>query len=791
LTDDCKARLGHVRYVIALDEDTSLTADSARELIGTITHPRNSAIIDPVSRVVTRGHGILQPRVATELRVSAATAFARAFSGGGGHDIYGGARSETYQAVSGKSPYIGKGIIDVDAYLICLDGRFPNNHVLSHDLLEGAYLCCGSAHETELSDGFPRSTAPYYERLHRWTRGDWQNAPWLFPRVKTASGESERNPLSAIDKWLLFDNLRRSLLPPCAFALIIAGAVSTRLLPEACIAALSLVFGHALSALRLPRRGKALLRRRFAFVPESFGGRLFSAAARLLLLPIEASVCVSAAATALFRMIFTKRRMLQWVTAASAEKLRRRDGARCLLLGLPGIAAALTAAALSWTPPAILAAAVWALSPLAAARMGRREAEKPDIPACHREYLVKAARGAYRYFTDFMTPESHFLPPDNYQPSRPDALAYRTSPTNIGLALLAPIAAAELGIVSRGDALRLSINALKSAAALEKWRGHLFNWYDVRTLSPLPPRFVSTVDSGNFAACLIALRRSLKEYGDEYGDEYGATEAARLADELCNAMDFAALYDEKRHLFHIGFDAYDGLTESVYDLFSSEAMLTSYLAAARGDVPVRHWRALSRAPARAGAYRGMVSWTGTMFEYLLPMLFLPYPPGSLLRESADVCVYAHKKAARGGPWGCSESVYGETDESGGFLYKAHGAPQLSLRHGARRAIWSSTERSQTRENVTAPYASFLALELDPRGAVRNLKSFEKLGAFGEYGFCDAVDSTRPLHSYMAHHLGMSLIAAANYLNDGVFRRRFMSCRETAAYEELLGERWLP
>ncbi|MDR2420495.1 MAG: hypothetical protein LBD49_00120 [Oscillospiraceae bacterium] len=769
-------RLGNVRYVIALDEDTSLAAGAARELAGTMMHPQNRAVVDPETRVVTRGHGILQPRVVNRLRPSARTMFARAFSGGGGHDAYGGARGELYQTVSGKSAYIGKGIIDVDAYLTCLDGRFPQNHVLSHDLLEGAYLRCAFAGETELSDGFPTSAAPYYERLHRWTRGDWQNAPWLFRRVRAESGGRERNPIGAIDKWMIFDNLRRSLLPPCAFALIAAGMINPRFLPEAGAAALSLVSGHALSALCAPFRGRLALRRRFSFVPESFAGRLVSSLARLVLLPMEASACARAAAVAVFRMAVTKRNMLQWVTAATSEKRRRSSVAECLRLALPGLVTALAALFFSPGTPISALALVWLLAPAAAAHMGRR-GKKPAPSGAEREYLLKSAGCAYRYFEDFLTPEDNFLPPDNYQPTRPGALARRTSPTNIGFALLAPAAALELGLTGKDEALNVIRRALVSTASLETWHGHLYNRYDISSAAP-SERFVSTVDSGNFAACLIALRESLLEYGD--------ADSARLADAIYRAMDFAPLYDERRKLFRIGFDAGGGgATENVYDLISSEAMLTSCLAAARGDVPAGHWRALSRAAVRVGAYRGIVSWTGTMFEYLMPMLFLPYPRHSLLRESAAVCVRAHKKAARGGdPWGRSESAYRETDSSGNFLYKAHGAPALALKRGMERNA------------AAAPYASFLALEIDPRGALANLKRFEKLGAFGEYGFRDAVDFTRPraggspspVDTYMAHHLGMSLVATANYLKDGVFRRRFMRCREMGAFAELLEER---
>ncbi|MDR1065222.1 MAG: hypothetical protein LBL25_02515, partial [Oscillospiraceae bacterium] len=645
---------GTLKFLIVLDEDTQLCAGTARELIGAMLHPLNRAVVDPKSRVVTRGHGILQPRVVTDLNASVRTEFARAFSGGGGGDAYGGSRGELYQDISGSSGFIGKGIIDVDAYLACLDGRFPAERVLSHDLLEGAYLRCGFAGDIKLSDGFPASAAPYYGRLHRWTRGDWQNAPWLLPRVRGESGERERNPLKRIDKWRIFDNLRRSLLPPCACALILAAALEPRFLPEAFAAAPALVFGHMLAAVNATLRGGLRYRRRFSFIPEAFSSRLAAAFTRLLLLPIEAAVCLSAAVTAIFRMACTKRNLLQWTTAAASEPPPQKNTPRripfrlsylaCLL---PGLAAAVIAAA-TLSPSAAALAVVWCFAPVIAVSMGREKPE-PAIPARNREYLLKAASGAYSYFSDFLTPQNNYLPPDNFQSGgfrdeRPSAPVRYTSPTNVGLALLAPVAALELGLISKDDALKTIGAALGSVELLPKWRDHLYNWYDTEAMAPREPRFVSTVDSGNFAACLIALRESLTEYGE--------SELAQRAERLYRAMDFSPLYDKKRRLFLIGLGGSDN--KNVYDLLASETMLTSYIAVARGDAPVRHWRALSRAAARSGAYLGPASWSGSVFEYLMPMLFLPYFSGSLLRESAHFCVYAHKKAARLSCWGNSE-----------------------------------------------------------------------------------------------------------------------------------------
>ncbi|MDR0838159.1 MAG: DUF3131 domain-containing protein, partial [Oscillospiraceae bacterium] len=669
------------------------------------------------------------------------------------------------------------GILDVDAYLKCTEGRFPQNLILSHDLLEGAYLNCAFKGDTQLTDGFPRAAAPYFERLHRWTRGDWQTVAWLLPRVRDESGRRVKNPLAAIDKWKIFDNLRRSLTPPCALAAILAGMLDARLLPLSALGAVSLILGHLVAAIDALARGRARPGRRFSYVPGAFGSRIASAFARLALLPLEASVCLTAAVTAVFRMSVSRRNLLQWVTAADSESRGRGGVARYARLGAPGILASLAVILLTPYPPAAAVAIVWALSPLIAASLGREERER-GISAPDREYLLGAARDIWRYFAEFLTPEDNFLPPDNYQEAPFTALARRTSPTNIGLALLAPLAAHDLGIIDRDAAVETVGRTLASLQNLEKWRGHPYNWYDTATLQPLEPRYVSTVDSGNLAVCLTVLCGGLRELGE--------TQLADLADTLCRDMDFAPLFDKKRRLFRIGRDMSGGAEqENVYDLMASESMLTSYFAVARGFAPRRHWRALSRAAVRFRGRTGMASWTGTAFEYLMPSLFLPYYKHSLLYESANFCVYSHKKSAKSEPWGSSESAFFAFDASGSYRYKAHGAPALALRRGMGR------------ERVVAPYSSFLALAFDPKGASDNLRKLEELGAVGDYGFREALDFTEertrgvaPLavRTYMAHHLGMSIIAVANALGDGAFVRRLLSDADMGAFTELLGER---
>ncbi|MDR3209553.1 MAG: hypothetical protein LBT36_02880, partial [Oscillospiraceae bacterium] len=762
------ARLRGVRYVLTLDADTRLCAGSARELIGAMLHPSARAVVDPVRRAVTRGYGILQPRVSTELGAATRSEFARAFSGDGGLDPYGGAPGDLYSALTGCGSFIGKGIFDVDAYLACLGGRFPENAVLSHDLLEGAYLRCGFAGDVELTDGAPASPDAHYARLHRWTRGDWQSAPWIFARG-----------LTAMDRWKLADNLRRSLLPIAAAACL-AYAGLTGAAGLAGLAILALVFGDVLRLLGGLPRLRDFGRRYFSYVPEGGGAPLARCFTRLLLLPADASVCAAAIVTALWRMLVTRRKMLEWTPAADMDA-RRGGLLRAYRTALPALILAGGVLCFTRYPPAAAFALVWLLSPLYFYALGRDAARQAETPrktsddAALREYAGRI----WRYFDDFLRPEDNFLPPDNLRETPEATLTRKTSPTNIGLALTSCLAALDLGLATRERALFLIERTLGTLERLEKWRGHLYNWYDTATRAPMEPRYVSSVDSGNLAAALAALREGLAELG--------AGELARRAETLCRAMDFAPLYDAKRRLLRIGWDASAGTySEGAYDLLASEAMLTSYLAVARGDVPRRHWRALSRAQLGKNGYRGCASWTGTMFEYLMPFLFLPCPRHSLLYENARFCVYIHERAKKRtrGVWGMSESAFYAPNLTRGYPYKAHGARELALKRGMER------------DAVAAPYASFLALMVSPRRALANLRRLETLGAAGEYGFREALDFTEErvrknpevVRSYMAHHLGMSLAAIDNHLCGGILRERFARDPEVRAHLELLSER---
>lgn len=779
-----RKQLSGVRYIIALDSDTKLTIGSAKKLISAMLHPLNRPVIDRETRTVVAGHAILQPKISTCLEAANRSDFAKISSGQGGLEPYACVTSDLYFDLFERASYTGKGIIDVDALYECIDGRFQENRILSHDLIEGEYLRCGFIGEVELEDSCPYKAASYFDRAHRWTRGDWQLIPWLAGRVRGGGGQKTKNPLHGISKWKIFDNLRRSAEAAASFLCIFLAALfGGRALTAALIVALT-----AQSAPLLVSFTRQMVCHRLGFgqryhssIVAGFGGGLMCVFLKILLLPHQAWVSLSAAVTALYRLLVTKRGLLEWVTAAEAEKRARRGVfAYCVKMYAQMVLG--TALLLSPIPAGKALGIVWLLAPAYAAVVSRENTRSIEIKSSDRQFLLDYASDIWRYFREQVNEGENWLPPDNYQEQPPLATAHRSSPTNIGLALLAAVAAADLGACKAEEAFEMITKTLGSIERLEKWSGHLYNWYDTQTMRPLEPRYVSTVDSGNLYGCLICLREAAEEYRPQ-----GVKELCARIDALLDNMSFKPLYDGQRELFRIGYDATKGMpSESLYDLMASEARQTSYIAVAVGDVPKRHWESLGRTLTSADGYCGMASWSGTMFEYLMPNLLMPCYRNSMLFESSKFCVYMQKKEAGGDrPWGMSESAYYAFDATLSYRYKAHGVQKLAFKRG------------MSGESVISPYSTFLALDTDYEDAMTNLRRLKALGADGRYGMCEALDFTRsrrkggvcqPVRTYMAHHLGMSMLAIANRLNDRVFQHRFMRNVTMSAYSELLQER---
>jgi cyclic beta-1,2-glucan synthetase len=816
--------LADVRYCITLDSDTRLPRDGAKKLVGIIAHPLNRPVLDPRSGRVVEGYGILQPRVSVTTASAAGSRFARIFAGHTGVDPYTTAVSDTYQDLFGEGSFTGKGLYDVDAFTAALEGRVPDNVLLSHDLFEGLHARTGLVTDVEVVDDYPSSVLAHARRQHRWTRGDWQILGWLFPLVPTRAGLA-RNHLPLISRWKILDNMRRAQLAPATVVLLL---LAWTVLPgdpaiwtAAIVAAIAFpLYPLALEALAGPRPHQPVraFLRAFAVDATGAGARVVL---QLVLLANQAYAMAHAILVTIARLAITRRRLLEWETAAASAArgagVERRAGPRSFLVAMaasPAIAL-LGALLVSAMRPAALAAAapllvMWAIAPLVAYGLSQPIGER-DVALGEedRRFLLGVARTTWKYFEAFMGPDDHFLPADNVQEA-PARIAHRTSPTNIGMGLLSVLSAHDLGIIPTGELIERIDSTLTTMEGLERIEGHLYNWYDTVSLAPLSPRYVSTVDSGNLAGALLAVSEGLRRLAREPASrEAGPSDPcerlealAQRAMAFADGMSFGFLYDPRRNLLAIGYRAADAegpgrLDPAHYDLLASEARLASFIAIAKGDLPEKHWFHLGRAVTSVRGNPTLLSWSATLFEYLMPLLVMRSYPDTLLDETCRMAVRRQRDyaAERGVPWGISECAYDLVDHHGNYQYKAFGVPGLGMKRGLADEL------------VVAPYATALATLVHPTAAASNLRRLAREGLLGTYGYFDAVDYT-PRHpeepeadasgaertrgtvvrAWLAHHQGMTLAALAGALAGNRMVERFHADPRVQATELLLQER---
>ncbi len=1005
LGDD--AFLPGVTFVLTIDADTQLPRDAARNLVSTIAHPLNRARWTPGEPRVRTGYGLIQPRVSMSLPASARSFFAWLHSGVTGIDPYSGAVSDTYQDVFGEGSFTGKGIYEVSVFNGVLEGTIPENTLLSHDLLEGCYLRVGLASDVEVFDDCPATYRAHAARLHRWVRGDWQTLPWLGFRVPRETGSSP-NPLSMLHRWKMVDNLRRSMSGPSLLLLLTLGWA---LLPGPArtwplflfLVAFFPVYFSAIDGL-LTRKPEVPFVRTAASVWRDFGRDSARMLLSLAVLPHHAFLMVDAALRALWRMTFSRRRLLEWKTAADVERATNHDAKGYLRrLGPAALGGLVLLTPATLVDPAratlsIPLALLFATGPSAAWRTSQtRLTERPRLDSSLARESRRVARATWRFFETFVDSRGNHLAPDNYQEDPGGVVAYRTSPTNIGLQLLSGLTAYDLGYLTLIGLLERTSDVLAAMAGLQRFRGHFYNWYDTRTMEPLPPRYISTVDSGNLAGHLLVLRTGLLEaseapfLGEQLADGLadtavlaledlarewerigpddtvaeirarleglhrdvtlqetprslggwhgllarwaalaeeadaaarrlktlavsedddrsphmgdpaelvrssvtsvadllreartaldritpwasltemvpsailtdvrsggldpllkhipslvglaeglelaiealddlesrppGETDEARteaaswagsvasgvrearpacvhllarlrldadIAREMWEHTDFSMLFDEQRLLFAIGFNTAEGhLDASYYDMLASECRLASFLAIAKGDVPQEHWFRLGRQITSADGAQALLSWSASMFEYLMPLLVMRSWPMTLLDETYAVVVDRQIEYGRerGVPWGVSESAFNVKDADLVYQYQAFGVPGLGLKRGLSDDI------------VIAPYATALALPVAPTEATSNLGALTETGALGRYGYYDAIDfppgrvpageGRAVVKTFMAHHQGMTLVALGNALTDNRMRERFHRDPMVASTELLLQER---
>ncbi|HSS22182.1 MAG TPA: glucoamylase family protein [Pyrinomonadaceae bacterium] len=983
--------LRQVRYVITLDSDTQLPRDVARKLVGAAIHPLNLPVFDPELKMVTRGYAIVQPRVSISLVSASRSRFASIFSGNTGIDPYTTAVSDVYQDLFGEGNFTGKGLYDVDVFQAALANRVPENTLLSHDLFESLFARAALATDIELLDDYPSSYAAFAKRQHRWTRGDWQIAHWLLPTVPDANRRRIRNPLPARSRWKILDNLRRSLVAPSIFLWLLA---AWTILPGSPLlwtlfVVLTIAFPvylHLTTSLLIHPRGIPWTSH-FWSVWDDVETNTAQVALSLIFLPHQAYLMCDAIVRTIYRKLFSRKRLLEWVTAADAERSSQNDLLSFATFLLP--AAMLTVLVLVATivfrpaamPIMLPFAIVWLASPLVATWISRlRVRARKLITTEDVHFARRVARRTWRFFETFVVAEDNWLPPDNFQEDPTPVVAHRTSPTNIALLFLSTVAAHDLGYVASLEFVERLELTCATLAKLGRFHGHFFNWYDTRTLEPLYPQYISTVDSGNLAGHAIALKQACVELPDakvfderiiaglsdtidalveevdlvgtfrrrtevvtvsqlrneleacralltnvnldsllawaqlldklgkrsseiedivnalahEHGEtnfqelrwwlnafthqvtssrrdadlltpwsgvlekleaaekqtnrlqqlvaslkavptlaeiphlcdealvelaalhdsangtsseilqltkslEQGAIAAgdllsrlsslAHTAELIMEDMDFKFLMDPERKVFTIGYNvSAQRADNSYYDLLASEARVASFVAIAKGDVPQEHWFRMGRQLAAVDGGRALISWTGTMFEYLMPLLVMRDYADTLLNETYRTVVNRQIEYGneRGVPWGISESAYNVRDLHLNYQYGPFGVPGLGLKRGLIEDL------------VVSPYATMLAAEINPRAAVQNLRRLAREGALGPYGYYESIDYTAErlpqgqrsvlIRAFMTHHQGMSLVSLANLLNDDRMEKRFHADPLVQATELLLQER---
>ncbi len=950
--------LRSIRYVITLDSDTQLPRESAKRLVGAIAHPLNQALVDPVSNTVREGYGVLQPRVGISVHSVNRSRLAYIYSGQTGLDIYTNAVSDVYQDLFGEGIFTGKGIYEVDVFRRVLRERFPSNAILSHDLIEGAYSRTGLVTEIEIIDDYPSHFSAHSRRKHRWVRGDWQILRWLFSKVPDENGNTVDNPLSFLSRWKILDNLRRSIIEAATFLLFLC---CWFVLPGSSgrwtIAALALLLlpSYLQAALSLARQWSSP--HRWAVVRQGIDDFITSQINVLVFLAFllhQTLVTLDAIIRTVFRLTISRKKLLEWETAAQSELEKRKKTPVDIYLAWTPLVSLLIAGALYLLRPRALVVAapilsLWFFSRIAAKWLDRPlRAAVSSLKPEDESYARKIALKTWRYFREFSNEKENWLIPDNIQGEK-EEVAARISTTNLGLLFNAQYAALTLGFLTLPRFLSLAEATMQTTKKLERFHGHLVNWYDTRTLAPLQPLFISSVDNGNLACCLWALKQGCltaeheavfsellfesildhveisielikKQTGREQllatvekirteisalgndverwiataprlvakieavsasapeesseeawwlaeailklkdllalaelftpwflqdftkfrstppqlrktetilsltlqnyvqlaksiqnvppGIDVPAVEAtlarcvenvlqiqsrlrriAQEADSLVSEMDFSLFYDPTRKALSVGYDVTQNqLQKSFYDLLASEARSAVFVAIAKNEIPQDAWFMMGRTHTRYAKRTVLLSWTGTMFEYLMPALWLKHFPATLLEDSLNGAVACQKAYVRPYkiPWGISEGACTAKNDSGHFEYQAFGIPPLALKANPPRKI------------VITPYATALALNTVPREALHNLRAMDELEWNGRYGFHESAEymaateqgkgSFEVVPSWMAHHQGMILLSICNLLSDSIFQKLFHDDVRVEATERILHER---
>lgn len=781
-----------IKYVITLDADTDLVLNSALELVGAMAHILNKPIIDKQRNIVIDGYGIMQPRVGVNLDISYKTIFTKIFAGAGGIDSYTNAISDIYQDNFKEGIFTGKGIYDLQVFSKVLNNRLPENKILSHDLLEGCYLRCGLVSDIMLMDGYPTKYTSFMNRLSRWIRGDWQIIGWL----------GKKSPLNLLSKFKIFDNLRRSLFEVSILVALIYINIIRKIYDIDILGIDSLliiieIIPYIIELFNYLIGKKEGEEKQKTFTPKitGFKGIFARIVIALGCLPYKAYSAIKSAIKTIYRLTISHKHLLEWMTSEEAEKLAKTDFITYYKNMFVNIIAGIISLIIYFEDKSILAlilGIVWIIAPAIMWYISKEKNEIQKVEVLNqneKNYILDIGKRTWAFFENYLNEENNFLMPDNYQEDRKNKIVKRTSSTNIGLSMLAVISACDLKFINYEKAYDILKNIINTVDILQKWNGHLYNWYNTSSKEPLIPRYVSTVDSGNFVGYLYVVKSWLEERLEDGRYMSEITFLIEIVTKLIENTDFSHLYNNEQRLFSIGFNIEENkLTNSYYDLLASEARQASLIAIAKKDVPSKHWNSLSRTLTTLGKYKGLISWSGTAFEYLMPNINIPKYKGSLLDESCKFMVISQMEYSKKLqiPWGISESAFNLKDLNSNYQYKAFGIPWLGLKRGLAD------------EMVVAPYGSILAITDYPKEVYQNLKRLEQYGMYGKYGFYESIDFTpdrlekgtqsSAVKTYMAHHQGLILLSINNLFNDNILQKRFIRNPEINAVDILLQER---
>ena len=788
------------KYIITLDSDTNLVLDTAKELIGAMAHILNYPVIDENRNIVVEGHALMQPRIGIDMDSSRKTLFTKIYAGMGGIDAYSGAISDIYQDNFGEGIFTGKGIYDLKVFDKVLKDVIPENTVLSHDLLEGIYTRCGLVTDVILLDSYPTKFNSYIKRLSRWIRGDWQIISWLKNVIVDRKQNKINNPIGELGKFKIIDNLRRSLLEITQIIslIIILFANSSNSINLYLIIFLSIFIDLSLELLNTIIFKKEGVVKQASFENKLPGLKLSVVRSVINFSSIiyKAIISLKAICITLYRVLKTKDHLLEWTTAEEAEQ-KSEENINCFFKEmwinvLSGVILFI-ASLFSFNIFMIVISLLWIAAPCICCIISKK-IEKTDLYKTlnygEQQEILNIAKLTWQYFEDYLNSENNFLPPDNYQESRINKVVDRTSSTNIGLGLISVISAYDLKFIELDKTLFLIKKMLETICKLPKWNGHLYNWYNIKTLVPLKPSYISTVDSGNFIGYLITLKTFLLEIEDkEIKDKYLIDANLEYINKLINDTDFSKLYNNEISLFSIGFNVEENkLTDSYYDLLASEARQASLVAIAKKDIPSKHWNSLSKTLTTIDGKKGLVSWSGTAFEYLMPNINIKKYSGSLLDESCKFMIMSQKKYCDKLqiPWGISEAAFNLKDLNSNYQYKAFGIPWLGLKRGLADDI------------VVSSYGSILAITEESKEVLKNINTLKKYNMYGKYGLYESIDFTperlgnnkkyEVVKTYMAHHQGLILLSINNLVNNNILQERFHKNPEIKSVDILLQEK---